>query len=341
MTEKTIGIIAVPEFSTEVANQLKEELPSILKNKNSEDIFWQIEITTDGITSVAENYDVLLNSVLNKQEHQNWDFTLCLTDVPSFFENETSLARVHLDHDTAFLSLPALGWFVRKRVTHTAVHLIEDLYYKNSSSSNKEDFNQIFRIHNIQTVTKDKIIRYLFSSKLSGRLTILIGMTYDNQPWTIMPSLKSVIAIAFGSGAYGMIFPTLWQLSYAYSPWRLVTLTLLAILSLTVWIIQGHNLWESDSMSNNPEYKILYNATTSLTLFIAISFFYVILVFLFLGTAFVLVDPTYYAQSLGISGTPHLLHYLQLALMTASVGTITGAVGVGLEEDENDEDNTE
>src|SRR5690625_6286784 len=76
-------------------------------------------------------------------------------------------------------------------------------------------------------------------------------MTYDNQPWKIMGSLKSVIAVAFGSGAYGMIFPTLWMISYNYSPWRLGLLSILAILGLGLWIIQGHDLWETETITSD------------------------------------------------------------------------------------------
>lgn len=338
MKEKTIGIIAAPEFSTEIANQLKDQLPSILQKKIEEEISWKVEIMTDGITSVAEDYEVLLNNVLSKQENKEWDFTLCLTDVPSFFENDISLARVHFDHDTAFLSLPALGWFVRKRVARTAVRLIEDIYYKHVASSNKVNLNRLFRIRKIRehtTPREEDITRYLFSSKTNGLLTILIGMTYDNQPWKIMPSLKSTIAFAFGSGAYALIFPTLWQLSYQYTPLRLVAVTILAIVSLTLWIIQSHNLWENESLSDNKRYRILYNTTTIITLLIAVSFFYMILFLLFFITAFVLVEPAFYAEQLNLSGSPSVLDYLQLAWMTASVGTVTGAVGVGLENEEN------
>lgn len=339
MTEKTIGIIAAPEFSTEIAHQLKEQLPSILSEKVDEDISWKFEIMTDGITSVAEDSETLLNSVLNRQKDKGWDYTLSLTDIPIYFENEVSLARVNFDHNTGFLSLPALGWFVRKRVAKIAVEIIEDLHYKKADGSENEKLDNIFMLNKIrksQTTEKEEVvIRYLFYPKVNGRLTILSGMTYDNQPWKIMPSLKSVIAIAFGSGAYALIFPTLWQLSYEYSPLRLVALMSLAIVSLTLWITQSHRLWERESFSGNTKYRILYNTTTIITLLIAVSFFYVILFLLFFITAFILVEPDFYAEQLNLSGTPSVLNYLQLAWMTASVGTVTGAVGVGLEDEEN------
>jgi len=342
MTEKTIGIIAAPEFATDMANLLKEQLPSILNEKINDDISWTFEIMVDEITSVAEDSEVLLNSVLNRQNNQGWDYTLCLTDIPIFFENETVLSRVNFDHDTAFLSLPSLGWFVQKRVSRMAVQIIEDLYYKYDSSVDKERderLDNIFLLHKIRKVPKtekeEDVLRYILYPKTTGIYTLISGMTYDNKPWRLIPSLKSVFAIAFGSGIYAMIFPTLWQLGYEYSPFRLAGMTILSILSLTVWIMQSHNLWEEESITGNTKYRKLYNTTTVITLLLAVSFFHVTLILMFLMASFILVGPQFYAEQLQMSGSPDFFNFLQLAWMTASVGTLTGGVGVGLEDEEN------
>ena len=63
--------------------------------------------------------------------------------------------------------------------------------------------------------------------------------------------------------------------------------------------------------------------------------FYIILFFLFFITTFVLVEPSYFAEQIGLSSNPSIFNYLQLAWMTTSVGTLTGAIGVGLENEEN------
>jgi len=342
MAEKTIGIIAAPEFPTDMAYQLKDQLPSVLSEEINEDISWEFEVMVDGITSVAEDSETLLNSVLNRRTNKGWDYTLCLTDIPFFFENDVELSRVNLDHDTAFLSLPALGWSVKKRVTNMIVQVIGDIHYKEDVSPDEkrdERIDDIFIWNKIRksrkTEKEEVILRYLLSPKISGRLTLISGMTYDNKPWRLMPSLRSIFAIAFSSGAYGMIFPTLWGLANSYSPFRLAGLAILAIMSLMFWITQSHNLWEEKSISGNERYRKLYNTTTIITLLLAIGLFHIILVLLFLITAFFLVSPSFYIEQLGLSGDPSFLNYLQLAWMTASVGTITGAIGVGLEDEEN------
>jgi len=342
MGEKTIGIIAAPEFPTDIAYQLKEQLPSVLSEEIGENISWEFEVMVDGITSVAEDSETLLNSVLNRRTNKSWDYTLCLTDIPFFFENEVELSRVNLNHDTAFLSLPALGWSVEKRVTSMVVQVIEDIHYKKESSSDKkrnERVDNTFLMNKVRKLQKNEkeevILRYLLSPKVSGRLTLISGMTYDNKPWRLMPSLKNIFAIAFSSGTFAMIYPTLWGLANSYSPVRLAGLAILAIMSLMFWITQSHNLWEKESISGNERYRKLYNTTTIITLLLAVGLFHIMLVLMFLITSFFLVSPAFYIEQLGLSGDPGFLNYLQLSWMTASVGTITGAVGVGLEDEEN------
>jgi len=338
MTEINVGLIAAPDFPAEIADELIEDLPDLFKEVINEEYTWTVEKETDGIITIAEDEQKLLDGVIEIQERREWDYTLCLTDIPIFYEKRIVLGRVNPDHRVAVLSLPALGWFINKRIGSMVLEVLTDLYYE-STEQTKERADEEFTfssVEKIKTTENDQsVLRYHFSSRIVGFLTLLSGMTYDNQPWKIMGSLKSVIAVAFGSGAYGMIFPTLWMISYNYSPWRLGLLSILAILGLGLWIIQGHDLWETETITSDNTYKRLYNLATISTLFLAVGVFYVILYFLFLITAIIFIDPEFYMDQVGSSSLPTLFDYLQVAWITASVGPITGAVGVGLENEED------
>lgn len=337
-----MGILATPELSTEIANQLQEELPILLNKYISKDINWEVETKTDSITSVAENSKELLENITERQERLEWDFTISLTDIPLFYKKEILLGRVNSSHNIAFLSLPAFGWSLKKRIKQMILQVMEDMYYRDSDFLKEKRKKRLNNIYTLNKITKIKrkekdevVLRYLISSPVMGLITLLLGMTFDNRPWALIPNLKSVLAIAFASGAYGMIFPTLWQLSHNYSTLRLVSLTALAILGLMFWIIQAHNLWETQAISKNKVYRNLYNAATVSTLLFAISLFYLALFGLYLITSFFLVEPQYFMEQANMSEMPSITSYLQLAWMTASVGTITGAVGVGLEDEDS------
>ena len=338
----TIGILADPEFPTEVAKHLEKELPIFLKEYVDKDISWQVEMITNEIVSVAEDNNQLLDNIQKMQSKYDWHYTLCLTDLPTFDEKEIRLAQVDFKHQMAYISLPALGWFTKKRITKLAGHIFIDLYFNPTDNKDKNHIRypkQIFLFNKIKKKPssdhRTHVVEYILSPRFFGYITVLSGMTHNNQPWTIMPSLKNVIAIAFGSGAYGMIFPTLWQLSYEYSALRLIAFTLLSIISLTLWIIQGHNLWEKPNLSKSQNYRNLYNTATFITLLLAVGLFYIVLIFFFIIAALIIVEPRYFAQQLSLSTEPTFFHYLQLAWLTTSVGTLTGAIGAILEDEEN------
>lgn len=338
IAEIKVGMVAAPEFPTKLANRLQEELPERFEEELNEEATWKIENITDGLITVAEDEKQLLDDVVAIKDREDWDYTICLTDIPIFYEKEVILARVHETEKVAVISLPALGWFVNKRASDVVHQIMDDLYDKPSEQT-EEKVSEEYVLRRIkkQRVHEEgePVIRYRFSLKLTGLFTILMGMAYDNQPWKIMYSLKSVIAVAFGSGAYGLIFPTLWMISYNYSPMRLAVYMILAIIGLGLWIIQGHNLWETDTLSDDSKYRRLYNAATVVTLLFAVSVFYLILFLLFLMTTFIFVEPGFYVEQVGTSNPPTLINYIQLAWLTTSVGTVTGAVGVGLEEEES------
>src|SRR5690625_2294502 len=337
MTEINVGLIAAPDFPAEIADELIEDLPDLFKEVINEEYTWTVEKETDGIITIAEDEQKLLDGVIEIQERREWDYTLCLTDIPIFYEKRIVLGRVNPDHRVAVLSLPALGWFINKRIGSMVLEVLTDLYYE-STEQTKERADEEFTfssVEKIKTTENDQsVLRYHFTSRIVGFLTLLSGMTYDNQPWKIMGSLKSVIAVAFGSGAYGMIFPTLWMISYNYSPWRLGLMTILAILVLGLWIIQGHDLWETTTLTGDNTYRKLYNLATIATLFLAVSFFYIILYFLFLLTALVFIDPEFYMEQVGSSVLPTLTNFLQVAWIMSSVDTFLGAASAGLENEQ-------
>lgn len=41
---------------------------------------------------------------------------------------------------------------------------------------------------------------------------LVSGMTFANNPLNMMASLSNIVAIAFTTGAFGLIFTTMWQM---------------------------------------------------------------------------------------------------------------------------------
>lgn len=91
-----IGLVAAPELPTELANKLANDLPEYLGHQFGSDVSWEIEVVTDALTSVAEDADELINEVHKRRGGKNWNYTICLTDLPIFSENRVVLTDVYL-----------------------------------------------------------------------------------------------------------------------------------------------------------------------------------------------------------------------------------------------------
>lgn len=332
MQKLKLGLVASPAFPTKLANNLVNKLPSDLSHLFGDDVSWEIEVVTDALTAVAEDVDELIKDLEQYIEKENWEYIFCLTDLPDFSENNIpQLARVNLSKNITLLSIPAFGWSTQERIEKMVIQILQKTYYKNSDMI-EESKTPTVSFTNFRTQEKGDYLYYLFRSKFLGHLIVLFGMAYANRPWRLMISLRSVIAIAFTTGAYGLIFPTMWTLSNSFSILRLSALTVFAICGMSIWIIYSHDLWEKPSRRTSNKLRYLYNSATLLTLGIGVVFYYIGLMILFFIFIFFIVPPNLYSSQVGLSGSPELIHYIKLGWLASSIATIAGAIGVGIEE---------
>ena len=170
------------------------------------------------------------------------------------------------------------------------------------------------------------------SPSLRGHLRLLAGMVYANRPWKILPSFKSVLAVAFATGAYVLIFPNLWQLADSFSLARLLAIMFVSISAMVGWFIIAHNLWERPANRETRDLVILDNIVTALTMIVAVLFFYAGLFALILLAASLFVPVDFFqctlVRSIGFAD------YLVLAWLTSSLDTVVGALGAVLEDED-------
>ncbi len=63
--------------------------------------------------------------------------------------------------------------------------------------------------------------RRLVSRRVWGSFRLMKGMVLTNQPWRTAPQLSGVLAAA-ATGAFGIFYNSIWQMSDALSWWRLL-----------------------------------------------------------------------------------------------------------------------
>jgi hypothetical protein len=157
-------------------------------------------------------------------------------------------------------------------------------------------------------------------------------MVRANQPWRLAVRLYSALVAAFAAGAYGVVTSDVWRLSATMGSLRLTIVCIASIAITVVAIIAAHELWERSPNPHVRDQVILFNVATAATVAIGILTLYVALFALILVGALLVISPGVLERTLGhVVG---LADYAKLAWFVASLATIGGALGAGLESDE-------
>ncbi|MFB1083425.1 hypothetical protein [Jeotgalibacillus sp. JSM ZJ347] len=359
----TLGLIAAPGYPKELIDSLKAELPELLDYYVDDNRDWKIDCSIDSLTGGTDQSDEVMKAILSKRKENEWDFTVALTDLPLLFGKKAIIAEAYEEENIALISLPGLGAVsLSRRVRDSILQLVNEMFYTTSEEGRekaekrleqkdktenkdlktrnpkrlvgKKGFDKISPIQRETPEDTENIdVRFKVNSYAGSALRLLTGMVRANKPWVMFSSFKKVIMLAFTTGAYALVFPTLWMLSHEYSIWRMFLLSNISILAMVFWIISAHQLWEKKQVTQTaPHLRKLYNATTFLTLLTSVLLYYMLLFILF-SFAVVLFIPMGLLQS-EVSPDVGYVNYFYIAWTATSIATIIGALGSALEDEE-------
>ncbi|GAB4074192.1 hypothetical protein GCM10028778_16950 [Barrientosiimonas marina] len=336
-----IGLIAAPELAERLAHDLARTLPDTLTSALSREAEWEVETVVDSLTGAAETAGEIISEAAGYRQTKDWDYIISLTDLPVFHNKYIVAVDIDEDRDVSLISIPAYGWMpVLKQIQKTVLHNVQHMLSADERERAVPGSRVLQRQFPISPVRKmrarleetgNRHTRYIFTPQVNGTIRLLSGMTFANNPFSMMTSLTKVIAIAFTTGSFGMIFTTMWQLSHLFSSWRLVIVTFAAIFGMVLWIIMANDLWERPSTRSQKRIRRLYNLTTVLTLVIAVSIYYAVLFLLFLVTSLVFIPPDFLGETLSLKTSAGMVQYLRIAWFASSISTVAGAIGAGLE----------
>ncbi|SPJ32814.1 tripartite tricarboxylate transporter TctB family protein [Kushneria phyllosphaerae] len=353
-----LGILPAPELPTLIVDKIRERLTEQLSRQVASDSDWRIETITDPMVGTDEDADDIINEAERFKREQSWTYVVCLTDLPLFHEGKPLAASASGNRGVAILSQPALGASpIARRVEEAIIQLVSELhfgssregrdaccqYHNRTRRGQRREAQRLVRRrlsewvapfvrHDICQEDSDLDVRFMARFKVPGYVKLIGGMVRANRPWSIFPAFRRIGAAAFATGAYGMIFNSMWRLADSYEPWRFVTLMLLSMLAMVVWIMIDHGLWEPVRHKNAFSNANLYNIATVSTLGIGVLFYYLMLTLLFFATAFLFVPAAVMGQTLGHE--VGALEFAALGWLAASLATVGGALGSGLESDD-------
>lgn len=173
-------------------------------------------------------------------------------------------------------------------------------------------------------------------------LRLWAGMVRNNRPGRLLTALSTCIATAAAAGAFGIFYSSIWNMSDVLPTRRLVLISLVAVLTLSTWLIMRNNLWtrrSSIEQSGGPGVGVgtatnqaaLDNASTIATVVSSVVLMYgVIFSVLFVG-AYAIVDSGYLEAQLGHPVGPG--DYATLSWLAASLGTMAGSLGSNFDSD--------
>lgn len=335
-----VGLLADPGLSADLSADLAKQLPDLLDRETDGRARWCIETTTQPLTL---DEDGTLPSVRIGQhaltEH-GWDLVILVTELPRRAGTQPIISDYGTDTGVGLVSVPALGALgLRRRARQVVIHLLIEHLAATRFGGRQDNGPDRSGHHSrrplglgapVAHISSDdeEINAHLALVGTPGRLRLLAGMVRANRPWRLVPSLSPAIAGAAAGAAFGVFYSNIWQLADAFSIGRLVLVNILAVLAMIAWLIIDNSLLDRPSHRRLREEAVLYNAATVVTIAIGVLCMYVLLFAVTLASALVVIPPDHLESTLA-----HPCGFGEYAIITwlsASMGTIAGALGSGL-----------
>lgn len=339
-----VALLADPDAPTEVAQRMVRVLPDRLAERAGSGRRFDVEVVSEAFTSGSEEPPTLMRRIRDRADAENWDVVVALTDLPLRAEGHTLVVDVQHGHGLALLSLPSLGGLRLQRKAGQAVEeavlgLVDPSAGEDEEGSPRPPLSAPMAGHIVPVrpepdgAEESPDLLYVVSGR-RGRLRVLAGMVRANRPWRLVPGLSKALAAALATGAVATVNSTVWSLAESLSTPRLVIATIGSIATMIGWLIVDAQLWHRPSKSS-PEARQkarLYNASTIVTVGIGVVACYIgLMVINFVWALFILNDRVFST----LTRSPlDAADYVTLAWFVASVATVGGALGSGLESDE-------
>ncbi|MFI6582736.1 hypothetical protein [Embleya sp. NPDC050493] len=338
-----VALMADPDVPTEIAQRLAQTLPDRLADKSGPGHRFDVEVVSEPFTAGTEDPSTLMHRIMDRGSTENWDIVVALTDLPLHSHGRKLVVNLSHEHGLALLSLPSLGGLrlqtMARRAVEEAVLGLAGLRAAGAEVPSRIQLRGPFarRFASIHPGPVDEEetadLRYIVSGP-RGYLRVLFGMVRANRPWRLVTGLSKALAAALATGAIATLDSNIWSLAVTLSVPRLVIATVGSVGLMIGWLIVDGELWHRTA-EGSPEAKQrarLYNASTVVTVGIGVLVCYLgLLIINLLWALFILNDRVFASMT----QTPlHAAEYWTLSWFVASVATVGGALGSGLESDE-------
>lgn len=260
------------------------------------------------------------------------DFRVLVTEIPRRARSLPKMVDLNFEDGLVVISLSALGWSHLRRKLHRALFDALDALVRGELTGDEPRRMHFSGVHHQDD---DRGFTAFVASPWwwPGRLRLVLGMVRTNQPLKDVPKLKKMWAAAAATGAFGVFYSSIWQMANALPSWRLGLISVLVVSIMVFWLILSNGLWERSRRLGSRVEATMYNASTVVTLFLAVILMYVALYLGILIAALVVIESGFMRSMIGTSIS--LGNYLEIAWLSASLGIMAGALGANLDSSES------
>jgi hypothetical protein len=338
MPDVRVGVVDAPAISVELTTGLVDDIREELEARFP-DVRWHFQLLDDGLVEPPADDSEIVGAARQLLLARAWDLVVVLTDLPLRLARRPVVAHASPMHGVAVLSVPALGTLaVRRRLRDAVLRLIGALLgeARDSGADGRTDAarrRMSSRLRELGSDVEGQAPTLRFTTRVfTGHLRLLFGMVRANRPWQLAARLSRALTAASAAGVFALVTPDIWSLASALGWQRLTVVSLCSVVAIGVTLIVGARLWERVSDPRTRQQIMLFNIATTATVVIGVAVFYAALFVLSLLAGLLLVVPFRLADA--ISHPVTFGDYVEVAWLTASLATVGGALGAGLESDE-------
>ena len=335
-----IGLVASPGPATDLANELLPDLSRRITGRLP-GARWDVRLVSDRLVERPADLTELISAARRRLLSDGWQLVVCLTDLPLQTARRPVVAHASASHGVAVLSLPALGAVaVSRRACEGIVRLVAALVgaadgdQAGGAAPTRRRVAVSRRIQELgDQVHHDEHGIGFVAGVVTGNLRLLLGMLRANRPWRLAVRLSRALVAALTAAVFALVTSDIWRLGDSLGAVRLSLLTVASVVAVVLTIVIGADLWEhAPSRPTAPTQVVLFNVVTLTTVVLGVLALYLSLLLLTMVGTLLLVPSGLLVGALG-----HPIGFadqVEVAWLAASVATVGGALGAGLETDE-------
>ena len=320
--EMVVYVIADPGLPTGRVSAIQDSLESRLQTLSSLKV--RVESQSELIRIRPDN--TLETRVVEHLSEGRVDVVILLTEIPRYLDKRPLIAEAYPEERVAVISCPTLGaWATKSKL----MRVVTDCAYRLMSDEHVAE-TYVDDGWGKWIVRDDRASQIMLADPRTGLPRTVMGVIMANEPWRTVPKLSRALAAASATGAFGIFYNSIWQMSEALSTGRLFVVSALAVISMVGWLLISNRLWERPKYDRLSVIVLLYNLSTVTTLVFCVVTLYIALwVFIFVAGVIV-IDPRFMATVIG--GDVDLVNYSAIAWLSASMGVVAGALGSGFDD---------